>query len=131
MTAVAFSATLSGYVATDKNVAVDTAASTSYDFRMVSKSAGVMFRKMVPINGGRPYIAISSGVVTLANFTGTGVVRLLGLDGRLLYRCPFNSAGRTMVMLPLLVRSTEATSIIRVSRSFGSDIVAKVAPIRR
>lgn len=134
--ATTLTAKLTDYKISARNVTlgtVNTADTTKFDFKIISNAAVVIEREIAPINDGRPYAAVSpDGVISLFNFTGTGVVRLFGLDGRLICQRPFNSAGRSALTLQRQKRLPRATVIVRVSGADGGrDIVGKAVMVNR
>jgi hypothetical protein len=100
---------------------------TKFDFKIISIAAsGIIERKAAPISHGQPQVTISSeGLISLSDFTGTGVVRLFDLNGKVLYRCPFNSIACSTLRLHKQARLPKTSFIVRVSRSDGSTITGR------
>ena len=93
--------------------------------------AGIIERKITPVNGGRPYVDISTtGLITLYNIPGRGLVKLFGLDGRVLYRCSFITRESAVTLLQQ-ARLAGRTFILRVSRPDGKEILSRVIRLHR
>jgi hypothetical protein len=133
--AITLTATLTGYKTIARSVVIgkdSLADTTKFDVKMITTPVKVTRPQSEAAEVKRVRVTVSpQGLIALSNISGTGVVRLFGLNGALLYQCHFNSAHSSTVTLGRPVNPPKTAIIVRVSQSSGSTVTCKEMPLPR
>jgi large repetitive protein len=127
---ITLTAELKGYATRARTIPLgtDTTADTvKVDVNILSEAAGNHDRAAAPTAGGRPYVRISSdGRLTLFNGGGCGAIRLFGLNGREIFRCPVQTGADAHQGVSGHFRLPAAVLAARLSRLDGSEAMVMV-----